>query len=149
MVTAEKWYEYQDNYKKYGLDMRADQPRAAKPKKNTGISPKDKAVLLLFIVIIGILGVGIIVSGAKAAVLKYEINNVMAENTEIKREIETLTVQLKTATNIAIIEQKAIGELGMIYPAPSSVVYLSEKPAPANDFAMVLKDQAYNDLKAI
>jgi len=143
MVTAERWYEYQDNYKKYGLEMKAPVERQVKPKSKT-FSSIDRGRLMAYIVIMGIILVGIVTASAYTAGLNYEINNMRAANDEIAQDIELLTVELKTATNVAVIEEKAINDLGMVYPAAGSIVYISKETEPVTDFAMLLKEQAYN-----
>lgn len=59
-------------------------------------------------------------------------------------KIDNLNVAIKKESNIAIIEEKATSELGMIYPQGSQIVRLGEKKVEVSDFAMTLKEQAYN-----
>ncbi len=145
MVTAEKWYEYEENYIKYGLDLGTDVRRKKAPKAKRHIaSAKDRKRGMVYIILLAAVCVGVVISSAYAATLKCEINSIIAANTDIEREIETLTVEIKTANNISAIETKAINELGMVYPTSAEIVYVIEEDEPATDFAMLLKDQAYN-----
>lgn len=144
MVAAERWYEHQDNYKKYGIEMRPESAPRVRTKKRQNVSPKDRAAMLLFAVFIGVLCIGAIIATAYSASLKYEINSMIAANEEIKRDIETLNVKIKTSVNIATVEERAINELGMVYPMSHQIVYISSESEPSNDFAMLLKEQAYN-----
>jgi cell division protein FtsL len=147
MMAAEKWYEYQDSYKRYGFDMK---PRTIKNENikskssNTGINAKDKFRLLLLTVLIGSLCIGIILSSAYAASVKYHINTMLRENEVIQGEIENLNVKIESASNIQIVEAKATTELGMIYPTSEQLVFIDGSKETVKDFALVLKEQAYN-----
>lgn len=144
MMAAEKWHEYQESYNRYGIDMKPQQNRIKKVKAKPFMSAKDKFRLIMLTVFAGILGVGIIISSAYAAQLKYDINMLISENTVIEGEIQNLNVEIKKETNISTIEKKAIEELGMTYPYGSQIVYLGEKDSVDGSFAMTLKEQAYN-----
>lgn len=146
MIAAEKWHEYEDSYRKYGLDMKPRENRIKKDPepKASAVSSKDKFRLILLTVFIGILGVAVIISAAYSAQLKYDINTLISENAVIEGEIENLNVELKKATNIAAIEKRAMEELGMTYPYGSQIVYLREAEEINSEFAMLLKEQAYN-----
>jgi Cell division protein len=147
MMAAEKWYEYQDSYKRYGLDMK---PRTVKRENikskssSTGINAKDKFRLMLLTVFAGVLCIGLILTTAYAANIKYNINSMIKQNDEIQGEIENLKVQIESASNIQIVEAKATSQLGMIYPTPEQLVYIDGSKETSKDFAMVLKEQAYN-----
>ena len=148
MMAAEKWYEYQDNYKRYGLDMkpRTIKKETIKTKKSssTGINAKDKFRLLALTVFTGVLCVGLIVATAYAASIKYNINSMIKENEVIQGEIENLNVKIESASNIQIIEARAVAELGMQYPVSDQLVYIDNNTETMKDFALVLKEQAYN-----
>ena len=145
MVTAEKWYEYEDNYKRYGLDMRPAERRQPRAKaKRYAASSKDRSRGMMYVIILAAVCVGVVISTAYAASVKCEINALIASNTEIQHDIETLNVQIKTANNISAIETRAIDELGMIYPTSENIVYVMGEEEPATNFAMILKDRAYN-----
>lgn len=147
MMAAEKWYEYQDSYKRYGLDMK---PKTMKKenirtKSSSAINAKDKFRLLLLTVFVGVLCIGLILATAYAASVKYHINSMLKETQVVQGEIENLNVKIESASNIQIIETKAT-ELGMVYPDPASdqLVYLDGSKETGKDFAQVLKEQAYN-----
>ncbi len=146
MIPAEQWYEYQESYKKYGFDMKPREVKVNKQnqKPKSVISAKDKARLLMLTVFLGVLCVGIIVSTAYAAKLQYDINTIMNQNDILQGEIDNLNVALKNENNIARIEEKATSELGMVYPYANQIVNLGEKKVEVSDFAMTLKEQAYN-----
>jgi cell division protein FtsL len=146
MMAAEKWYEYQDSYKRYGIDMK---PKTVKKESiksnnsNTGINAKDKFRLLLLTAFIGVLCIGLILTTAYAASVKYHINTMIKENTVLQGEIENLNVKIESASNIQIVETKAT-QLGMVYPTPEQLIYIDGSKGAIKDFAMVLKEQAYN-----
>ena len=144
MIPAEQWYEYQESYKKYGFDMKPRETKVNKQKPKAVISAKDKTRLIMLIVFLGTLCIGIIVSTAYAAKLQYDINTILNENNILQGEIDNLNVAIKKESNIAIIEEKATSELGMIYPQGSQIVRLGEKKVEGSDFARTLKEQAYN-----
>lgn len=144
MMPAEQWYEYQDNYKKYGFDMKPKKVIVIKQKKKSVVTTKDRIAMLILTIIMGALCVFGIITTAYAASVKYEINNVIKENAVITGEIENLTVKINEANNIQAIEQKATTELGMVYPDPNEFIYLNNTEAPTQDFALLLMEEAYN-----
>lgn len=144
MMPAEQWYEYQDNYKRYGIDMKPKKASAIKQKKKSSVTPRDRVAMIFLTIIIGMLCVSVIITTAYSASIKYEINNIIKENGVITGEIENLTVKLNQANNIQAIEQKAMTELGMIYPDPNEFVYIKPEDEPVRDFALLLREEAYN-----
>lgn len=147
MMAAEKWYEYQDSYKRYGIDMKPSTEKKGNIKSknpNTGINARDKFMLLTITILAGILCVSLILSTAYAASIKYNINSLIKENTVIQGEIENLNVKIESASNIQIVEAKAVAELGMLYPAAGQLIFIDENKETVKDFALVLKEQAYN-----
>ena len=147
MMAAEKWYEYQDSYKRYGLDMRPKTERKVNIKAKSAksaISAKERFRLLLLTVFVGALCIGLILSTAYAASVKYHINTMTKENQVLQGEIENLNVKIESASNIQIVEARAAAELGMVSPGPDQIVYINGAGEPVKDFALVLKEQAYN-----
>ena len=147
MLAAEKWHEYQECYKKYGFDMKPFivKDKSCKPRNtNTGINAKDKFRLLLVTILIGMLGIGMIISTAYAASIKVNINTMIKENAVIQGEIENLNVKIESASNIQIVEARATADLGMVYPTAKQLVYVDVDGKTFKDFAFVLKEQAYN-----
>ncbi|MBE6035189.1 cell division protein FtsL [Aminipila sp.] len=144
MMPAEKWYEYQDNYKKYGFDMKPKKTKPVKQKKKNSVTPKDRVAMMFFTIVIGALCISVIITTAYAASVKYEINKVIKDNAVITGEIENLTVQLNRANNIQTIERRAVTELGMMYPNPNEFIYVKPAEEPIKDFALLLKEEAYN-----
>ena len=80
---------------------------------------------------------------AYAANIRYDINSMIKENNALAGEIENLQAQLYNSNNINYIENRAIGELGMVYPDAGKKVYISADDMPQEGFGEVLKEKAY------
>ncbi len=147
MMEAEKWYQYQESYQKYGFDMKPKQPRQPRRqiRQRPVVSAKDKARLLFLLVVVGILCVGLIITTAYAASVKYDTNQIVKENNALSAEIENLDVKVYSINNIEAIEKKATKEQKMVYPASKQIVYLAGEDVPKDGFAEQLKKQAYNE----
>ncbi len=148
MMTAEQWYEYQDTYKRYGLEMQPKQlnriasREAAKPVFTTG----EIGRVLTAMILIGALVIGVIVASAYCASVKYENNALIKENAQLENDIRDLNVKLNMAANINTVEQRALDELGMVYPSPSQFVFLTDEETPGGDFAFAIKEIAYRSV---
>ena len=103
----------------------------------------NKRSLLLIIVLIGAIGLGLVITTAYAANIKYQINDTIKENEILRGEIENLTVLVNEATNIQTLEIKAQTELGMVYPSMDEFVFIAAEQEPSGDFAMIIKSEAY------
>lgn len=145
MLAAEKRYEYQTSYQRYGLDLKRREMKPEpqkKPKPQPAISPKEKLMIITLTFLMGVVCVGLIATTAYAAKIKYQINTTIKASETLQGEIDNLNVQIKNQSNISIVEQKA-KDLGMIYASPEQYVYL-DLDNEIRDFAIVLKAQAYN-----
>ena len=154
MMAAEQWYEHSENYRRYGLIMKPEadnrtRVKKEKPEPASAVAPKEKAALIFMTIFIGILCVGMIISTAYCAKIKYQINTVIKENTVLQGEIENLQVEIKSAANIQTISDIAVNRLGMFYPTSKDKVYLNEASqggtADIQDFVLAMKVQAYSD----
>jgi cell division protein FtsL len=147
MIAAEKWYEYQTSYRKYGLDMKptAQPDVAVLPKEAKHmIDAKDKSRLMLLTVFVGLICICLIVMAAYTAQIKYDINGVLAKSDKLQGEIDNLSVQINSASNITSIENKAETRLGMIYPTSDQITYIETEKETITGFAQTLKQIAYN-----
>jgi cell division protein FtsL len=97
---------------------------------------------MLLTIFIGLLCICLIVTAAYSAQVKYNINGIIAECEEVRGEIQNLNAAIKGATNIKIIEEHAINQLGMVYPSMEQIKYIS-KGNKTQDFALTLKQIAY------
>ncbi len=143
MIAAEQWYQHQESYQKYGLDMKPRTERKKPVPQRRVFTERDRARILALIIALGVLFVGMIISTAFAATIQYQTNNIIKENHVIQTEIENLEMQLHAATNIEAIETKAAAQ-GMVYPTSQQVVHLSADSKVPDDFAQMMKNQAYN-----
>jgi len=105
---------------------------------------QDKRRILSGAVIAGLICIVMVVVTAYCAELRCENNDLITANNEIQGEIDTLNIKIKSANNIEHIETVAKGELGMVYPEEGECVYVTDEDAPEENFAMVIKEQAYN-----
>lgn len=150
MIAAERWYEYQKNYQKYGLDMkpqpeREERSRRRRSAKKPAISAGEgKKAALSLVMIAGIAMIMLIIITAYSANLQYNINSMLKENRALAGEIENLQVKVYSVNNIEYVESKATGELGMVYPSESSKVYITNDDIPEEGFADMLREKAYN-----
>ena len=153
MLEAEQWYQHQQEYQKYGLDMKPRQPRQARQRRSA-LTPKDKARILMLMALVGILCVGLIIASAYAASIQYDINKQIKANHALSAELGSLEVKIQTTTNLMTIEKKARKELGMVPSKKGQVLYIStgtntekkgdKKGEKAAKTAVTTKDKAYN-----
>ena len=83
---------------------------------------------------IGLICIVMVVVTAYSAELKVENNSLVSSNEAIQGEIDTLNIKIKSAK----------GKLGMVYPTDGECVYVTEDDRPSENFAMAIKEQAYN-----
>ena len=114
------------------------------PAHSSMFSARDKARLLFMAVIAGVLCVALVISSAYAAGVKYKINRTIQANSDLEGEIENLNVKIKSAASIATVEERALNELGMVYPSADQYVYIGEESPPQGELAMLIYEQAYN-----
>ncbi|MGF6375298.1 cell division protein FtsL [Clostridiales Family XIII bacterium PM5-7] len=105
---------------------------------------QDKRRLLMGTILIGVVCVIMVVLAAYSAELRYENNELMSSNNSLQGEIDTLSVKIKSANNVQHIESIATKQLGMVYPSEGECVYVSSSDMPEGNFAMAIKEQAYN-----
>lgn len=108
------------------------------------ISSRDKMKIITSILIIGVLCVALVIMVAHVGNVTYHLNTTMKENAVIEGEIENLKIKIQEASKIEVIEQRAIEQLGMIYPDASQFVYPNQNEKPPEGFAQLLKAEAYN-----
>lgn len=105
---------------------------------------QEKKKILSGAVIIGLICIIMVVLAAYGAELRCENNELMAANEALQGEIDTLDIKIKSANNIDHIESVATKKLGMVYPSEGECVYVSNEDMPEGNFAMAIKEQAYN-----
>ncbi len=150
MMEAEKWYEFQREYQKYGIDMKPARQRPKRRKRTIVIDPEirnrvaSRKLAFATVAIAGILCIFMIMVTAFCASVQYDINQMTKENQAVQGEIENLEAQYYGVSNIGVIENTATKQLGMKYPSEKKRVYLYSDDVPENGFAAVLRDKAFN-----
>lgn len=104
----------------------------------------NKRKILFNMFAVGLLCVIMVVLTAYSAELRCDNNKMISDNEALQGEIETLHVKIKSANSIEHIEDYALNKLGMVYPERGECVYLDQESAPAENFAMSLRKEAYN-----
>jgi cell division protein FtsL len=149
MVAAKQGYRFRERERefdfRYGFSpIPAERTLEPAPKeRRDAISGRDKGGLLLLLIFAGLVGIGMIAVSAWTTSIQYDINRIVAATEATYEDIERLAVKIEKGTGISVIEQKAIDELGMIYPAAEQIVYLEDEPPPMNDFAQYIKENTY------
>lgn len=82
-----------------------------------------KAIVARAILLVALIMLVGIVFDAYSSAINYEIYNKKTEISEIKNEIDTLSLKIASANSPNVIEAKA-KELGMEYPSVSQYVYI-------------------------
>ena len=158
MIAPEEWYAYQQQYQKYGIDMRpqAEPERVRKKRKQAreNTSPfaraasiaasGDRKAMLSLVLIGALVLIVVVVMSSYAAKLTYDINKTQVENDALIGEIEDLDVKMMSSTNISYVEETARKELGMKNAGTANCVYISADDVPEEGFADILKQKAYD-----
>lgn len=105
---------------------------------------RDKVRILISILIVGVFFLGVITLTARSSELQYDINMLNKEIQESERMIRSLEVQIKSASNITNLEERA-AELGLVYPGYDQIVYLDPEVAEIDDFALALMETVYEN----
>ncbi|HPX70712.1 MAG TPA: hypothetical protein PL035_05135 [Bacillota bacterium] len=101
-----------------------------------------KARMLFVILLIGAILLGLIGMAARSSKLQYEINSLNRQIREAERTAKNLDVQIKAASNITNLEERAI-ELGLVYPEYDRIVHLDSDVVGIEDFALALMETVY------
>jgi len=144
MMTAEKWYEYQHNYRRHGIELKKREVEPLREAQDSAVTTQDKVKIILLLLLVGIICISIIISTAYVASVRHEINSITRQSADLRGQIENLSVEIERATNLRIIEERAKNELGMIYPTGSQIRFLQDDEPLQGDFAMRLRVQALN-----
>lgn len=120
-------------------------PASSAPKKRLGqnISLKSKTRTLTVVSLIGMLAITFVLIIAYGASLKYEINQLGESSSEVHEEINNLQIKIKESENLNYIEDRALNELGMVYPSASQYVYLDKNKESVKDLALKIKVNVY------
>ncbi|MGN0703539.1 MAG: hypothetical protein ACI4LD_03165 [Lentihominibacter sp.] len=154
MIAPEKWYEYQREYQRYGFDMKPQPEQPEEGRTRARSRKKTRKVAVPFgngrkaafsaVLAAGLAMIMLIIITAYSADMRFEINQTIRDNNVLTGEIENLQVKIYTANNVNYIEGKAKSELGMVSPKDKNRVYIAADDIPAQGFADMLKEKAYN-----
>ena len=139
MMTVERWYEYQKEYRKNGLAMESGAKRVSPEPQDSALTFWEKFKVIFSLMFVGALCLGLIVSNAYVAGVRSEINALNRQSAVLRGEIENLNVSIEKAVNIRIIEERAREELGMVFPSFNEIVFLDGDVRPPEDFSMRLR----------
>ena len=152
MIAAEQWYEFQEQYQKYGLDMKPRETRKAREERRRAARAKstmdlailsDRRLILIGIAVMAVMMIMFIVATAYGASIRYDISMVEAENNIIWDDIKHLQSSQTSLNGVGYVEQRA-GEVLKMKAAPASqIVYINGADVPADGFADVLKSKAF------
>lgn len=152
MIAAEQWYEFQEQYQKYGLDMKPRESREERERRrrkarvgaNIDVSVlKDRRLLLIGIAALALAFIMLIVMTAYAASIKYDISIAQAENNALWDDIKHLQSNQSTMNGVGYVEQRAKEVLDMKSASTSNIVYISGSDIPPQGFADVLRSKAF------
>ena len=152
MIAPEQWYQYQQQYQKYGLDMKPQESREHREKRRQAAKQaagfeinvgRDRRIALGLLLVISMTMILVIMMTAYAASIRYEIGQVQAENNLLWDEIKTLQSSESTKNGVGYVEHRAKKELGMVNAGTEKCVYITSDDVPAAGFADVLKAKAY------
>lgn len=107
------------------------------------MSLQDRRRIMFLIFFVGFVSIAMVVMSALAAEIRHENNILINENEELSGEVETISVKIKSVNSVEHIEKVAREDLGMVYPESKQCVHITEKDAPGENFAAVIKRQAY------
>lgn len=108
------------------------------------LSAKDKSHILLAVLLIGMVFIGVIIAGAYAASINYQNNQIRESNQALQSEVQSLHIDLESASNLANIEKRATKDLGMVYPDGDKLVVLSTAKKVDSNLAVKLKKKAFD-----
>ena len=152
MIAAEQWYEFQEQYQKYGLDMKPQESREHRERRRqaarkAGVADlgilKDRRLILMGLAAIAMTMILLSVMTAYAASIKYEIGVTEAENRALWDDIKHLQSSQTTMNGVGYVEERAAQELKMKAAKTEQIVYVSRSDMPPAGFADVLKSKAY------
>ena len=152
MIAAEQWYQYQQQYQKYGLDMQPQETREHREKRRRAAKlqagfeinlRRDRKTALILLAVVAMTMILVIVMTAYAASVRYEISQVQSQNNQLWDEIKNLQSNETTKCGVGYVENRAKKELGMITAGTDKCIYITSEDVPAAGFADVLKAKAY------
>ena len=123
---------------------KAKRKRTRREQMNiSSAAARDRKLAIATVVVLGLVMLGVIFISAYCASLKSEINKVNKETMALQEDIDYLKLEIESGSNIATIEKKALGELGMIYPTADQFKYVLNYKSDDDNLAQMIKENAY------
>ena len=122
MLAAEEWHRYQEDYVRYGVELKPGEPDVKKEKKtgqkksSVKISAAEKTLVLSFILAVGLCCIAIIFMQAYTSNISYKIYELNQKIDVVEGDIDNLNVTLQSQNNLSQIEYYATNTLQMVYP---------------------------------
>ena len=147
---------YKPYYRKpyYDLNLRPDPPKEevkpvkeAKPVRQERVAPVwDKLHIIIIILLGGIICIGFVITSVYVNEIQRTINRTVINTQDINVEIDDLVVKINEGLDISTIENRAVDELGMVYPKAAQFVYVEDFPM-VYDFAQYIRESTYQPFK--
>lgn len=137
MIAAEKRYHVYEGYQE-------EPQQKQKKKKNINLSLAEKAKVLFLLMVLGAMCISMIITSAYISQIKYSINETSKQIYTIENEIENIQVSIEQQSKSIAIEEKALKELGMVYPSGDQVVFLDNSTPDNSELASLLREEAFN-----
>ena len=131
MLAAEEWHRYQEDYVRYGVELKPGEPDVKKEKKtgqkksSVKISAAEKTLVLSFILAVGLCCIAIIFMQAYTSNISYKIYELNQKIDVVEGDIDNLNVTLQSQNNMSQIEYYATNTLQMVYPEKEQRVSIS------------------------
>ncbi|MCH4007267.1 MAG: cell division protein FtsL [Eubacterium sp.] len=104
---------------------------------------REKKRAIIAMIVIGLMLIVLVVLTAFASEIRSENNTLITKNEALQGEVDTLSVKIKTSNSVDHIESVAKSKFGMVYPTSDQRIYITSKDKPGQNFAAVIREQAY------
>lgn len=142
MVAAEKRYYYDERL--FQNETRQNESTETKKQKKLVLSQAKKIRLIMSLFLIGSICVVMITTTAYASQVKYNIFSINKEVKTLEGDVDNLNLQIERQCNLSVVENRALNELGMVYPSTDQIVFLDNTSENTKNLASALKQEAFN-----
>lgn len=115
-----------------------------KARKARTRAASNRKQALVTVMLIGAILLIIVLFSAASANVKLDNNRLEGKNANIEAEIAAIKGDMSNVSNINIIEEKAMNELGMVRPNKSNIINVDGRKSGKIDLANAIKEEAYN-----
>lgn len=145
MTSAERTYTRNTPVIRFDDNVFPDRRKkkmVASPKASVSLGTAQRIQAFFLLIVCGFVLIGLIGLNAFSSKIQYDINTMNRQILSVERAVLNLEVEIQTATSIATVEGKAMA-MGMVYPTFQDMVYLDEPTGVLGDFALALRESAY------